>query len=156
MLPQHAPARIAAVNGLQEPAMQREGASSARTTLHHREVIGANVVHYLPLRSPPSRSLGENGPPRRTFSNLMAAALSWMLNEIVEGLAAYADTIHPIIPPISTGTLARQEAADEEFAEEHRANSQSREAESRRQAYVRMMMVRSNAWIPPSSGRGSR
>jgi hypothetical protein len=147
MLAQHAPARISSVNGLQEPAMQREGASFARKTLHHREMTAANVVHYLPLRSPPSR---------RTFSDLMAAALSWVLNEIVQGLAAYADTIHPIVPPISAGTLAQQESADGEFAEEHRANSQRREAESRRQAYVTTMMVRSNAWTPPRSGRGSR
>jgi hypothetical protein len=86
----------------------------------------------------------------------MAAALSWLLNEIVEGLAAYADTIHPIVPPISAGTLARQQAANEELAEEHRANSQTREAGSRHEVYVRAMMVRSNAWVPPSSGRGSR
>jgi hypothetical protein len=136
--------------------MQREGASSARTTLHHREMTAAGVVHYLPLRSPSAGSLREDGPPRRRVSGLMAAALSWLLNEIVEGLAAYADTIHPIVPPISAGTLARQQAANEELAEEHRANSQTREAGSRHEVYVRAMMVRSNAWVPPSSGRGSR
>lgn len=134
--------------------MQHDESPFARTTLHHREMTDAGAVHYLPLRSPPSHSLEKSAPPRRTFSHLMGAALSWLFNEIVLGLAAYANTIHPIVP--LAGTLAGQDADAEEIAEAHRANSQSCEAARRRKAYVKAMMVRSNAWIPPTSGSGSR
>lgn len=134
--------------------MQRKDAPFARTKLHHREITAAGVVQYLPLRSPPSGSLAVEPPPRRAFSDLVVAALSWVFNEIVQGLAAYADTIHPIVPPNPAGTSARQAPA--QIAEEHRANSQSPEAARRHEAYVTMMMVRANAWTPPRSGRGSR
>jgi hypothetical protein len=121
-------------------------------TLHHREARAGDVVHYLPLGSSTPQ---KDDPPRRTFSGLLAAALWWLFNEIVEGLAAYAPTIHPIVPPVSIGTLAGDESADQ-ISDERRSNSQSSEAEGRREAYVTGLMVRSNACIPPKSGRGSR
>jgi hypothetical protein len=135
--------------------MQREDSPFARTTLRHREMTAAESVHYLSFRGSAPHLQRDDGPPLQTFSDLFAAALSWLFNEIVEGLAAYGHAIHPIIPPVSVGTLAGHEAADQ-ISNEHRANSQSDEAEGPRAPHVTLMMAHSNASVSLRAGRGSR
>jgi hypothetical protein len=133
--------------------MEPESAHFARRTLHHREVPTRGVVHYLPLRAS-SHAPRANASLRRRSLDLLTAAMSWVLNEVIEGLAAYANTIHPIVPP--AWTLGAPESADRDLAKEHRANSQLREAEESRRPHVRIVMVQSNGWIPPQMGRSAR
>jgi hypothetical protein len=178
MVSQHAPGRFSSVNGRQETAMQFDGASFDRTPLEGAEVAAryaaasvaasekdipaddnvpkSGAVYYLPVRNPSSAASEDSGSLRERCADLVAAALSWVLNEIIQGLAAYADTMHPGFlglprePSGQPGTVDSQNAADQS------ANPQTAGARSRDEAYVTAMMMRSNAWFPSSLERRGR
>jgi hypothetical protein len=114
------------------------------------------VIRYLPIRYPPSSSPADEATsPWQTCWALIAATLVWLFNEIVFGLAAYGDAIHPIVPSGLYEASNQIEVPQYQAWLQQRANPQERGAISRCDAYVKVAVVHPDARTSPSPGRRS-
>jgi hypothetical protein len=139
------------------------GGAPERTLFEIPDVPDTAVIHHFPVRPRPSSSpADEASSPADEASSLLekccdliTAGLLWLFHEIVYGLAAYADAMHPIVHPPHRAEADREEVPQYQLPLQHGANSREQDAIERRETYL-TAILQPDARASSSSGGHSR